>query len=530
MPLLRPYLGGSAGSGKSTTLRTVLQHLRLLFQKEAINATVELTAYTGVAAFNIGFGAKTACSCFRIFPNTAFKKELKGEQFRALEKQWENAVLLIVDEISFIGRGFFHRMDCRLQQAKRGSFAERGLDPNKYYFGDISMILVGDFGQLEPIGDVSFCDDETTYSTCPKPLWNIWGHAQEGRKLLRLFDEAIMLTRIHRSKDDLWWTQSALRLRDFEMTKEDYEKWLQHDLDRGHLSSEQKEYFRTQAVWLCTRCEDVGAENGKRLAHKAQDEKLLVHRIHACHSAHKAAKRQPSSAFDGLRSIINLVRGCKVMITRNIAYKYGLANGTRGSLVGVVYSAGAPVGTFPEVLVVEVPEYCGPAFYPSEPKWVPILPKVSVKEGTRQTREQFPLVAGYAMTVNKAQGLTLKEGVVINLTSGKRFKAASKHGLPFVAFTRSESFEMTAFKNLPPWDDFQKGKDSDMLRMRKRFTDMLDRKHTETMRKYSQFKTAEDENEAYELWRERREREPKRLKVQPQQFRMHCPACAAQWW
>ena len=125
VPLLRSYLGGSAGSGKSTTLRTVLQHLRLLFQKEGVEAAVELTAYTGVAAFNIGFGAKTACSAFRIFPNAAFKKELKGEQFRALEKQWENVVLLIVDEVSFIGRAFFHRMHCRLQQAKRAFFAER---------------------------------------------------------------------------------------------------------------------------------------------------------------------------------------------------------------------------------------------------------------------------------------------------------------------------------------------------------------------------------------------------------------------
>ena len=171
-----------------------------------------------------------------------------------------------------------------------------------------------------------------------------------------------------------------------------------------------------------------------------------------------------------------------------------------------------------------------PAFYPSEPKWVPILPKVSVKEGTRQTREQFPVVAGYALTVNKAQGITLKEGVVINLNSGKRFKAASKHGLPFVAFTRSESFAMTAFKNLPPWDDFLKGQDSDMLRMRKRFTEMLVRKHTETMRKYSQFKTLEDENEAYEQWKERREKNPKRHKVAPQEHRMSCPACAEHGW
>ena len=46
---------------------------------------------------------------------------------------------------------------------------------------------------------------------------------------------------------------------------------------------------------------------------------------------------------------------------------------------------------------------------------------------------------------------------------------------------------MTAFKNLPPWDDFQKGQDSLMLRMRKRFTGMLDRMHLQTMRKFSPF-------------------------------------------
>ena len=74
VPLLRTYLGGSAGSGKSTTLRTVLQHLRLLFQKEGVSATVELIANTGVAAFNIGFGAKTACSAFNFFPMRNFRR------------------------------------------------------------------------------------------------------------------------------------------------------------------------------------------------------------------------------------------------------------------------------------------------------------------------------------------------------------------------------------------------------------------------------------------------------------------------
>ena len=50
------------------------------------------------------------------------------------------------------------------------------------------------------------------------------------------------------------------------------------------------------------------------------------------------------------------------------------------------------------------------------------------------------------------------------------------------------------------------------------------------MRKYSQFQTAEDENEAYDMWMERREKEPKRRKVEPQQHRMACPACAAHGW
>ncbi len=65
-------------------------------------------------------------------------------------------------------------------------------------------------------------------------------------------------------------------------------------------------------------------------------------------------------------------------------------------------------------------------------------------------RTQFPLVAGFAITVNKSQGLTIEEGVVIHLVGGKKFRPAAKHGLPFVAWTRSPSFAVTAFKNLPP--------------------------------------------------------------------------------
>jgi hypothetical protein len=153
VPSLRTWLGGSAGSGKSTTVRTVVAHVRLLFRREAMPATVALTAYTGVAAFNIGFGAMTACSSFQVFPNASWQTELSGEALRQLEARWSSVVLLIVDEVSFIGRAFFSRMHHRVQQAKRRFFSESGLSPHDYTFGNLSIILVGDFGQLEPIDD-----------------------------------------------------------------------------------------------------------------------------------------------------------------------------------------------------------------------------------------------------------------------------------------------------------------------------------------------------------------------------------------
>ena len=63
IPVLRSFLCGSAGSGKSTTIKTIVQHVRLLFQQEQVDAQIELTAYTGVAAFNIGFGAGDGFIC-----------------------------------------------------------------------------------------------------------------------------------------------------------------------------------------------------------------------------------------------------------------------------------------------------------------------------------------------------------------------------------------------------------------------------------------------------------------------------------
>ena len=171
----------------------------------------------------------------------------------------------------------------------------------------------------------------------------------------------------------------------------------------------------------------------------AEEGALPIHRIEALHSV-RGAKKLSSTVFGGLRSVVHLVRGCEVALTQNRAPRFGLASGSRGRFVGAVYAASARVGDFPEALVLEVPENRGPPFYKGSPKWVPILPCSCTKEGTRITRTQFPVVAGFALTVNKAPGVTIEEGQMIHLNGSENSRPASTGGMPYVAFYRSGSF------------------------------------------------------------------------------------------
>ncbi len=84
---------------------------------------------------------------------------------------------------------------------------------------------------------------------------------------------------------------------------------------------------------------------------------------------------------------------------------------------------------------------------------------------------------------------------------------------------------MTAFKNLPPWNDFVKGRDSDMLRMRSEFNERLWQMHQRTLAKHSTMKTAGQEQDAYERWSERRAQCAKRRKRE--EPRLPCLACAS---
>ena len=84
---------------------------------------------------------------------------------------------------------------------------------------------------------------------------------------------------------------------------------------------------------------------------------------------------------------------------------------------------------------------------------------------------------------------------------------------------------MTAFKNLPPWQDFARGRETDMLRMRLAFTEILQGMHQRTLAEHSCMDSVEAEREAHERWDAEQARKPKRRKQQ--EPLMPCPCCRA---
>ena len=70
--------------------------------------------------------------------------ELRGQALKRLQDEMDGAQYLIIDEYSVIGQKMFGWINRRCKQATGVSTLT---------FGGISMILVGDVGQLPPVSD-----------------------------------------------------------------------------------------------------------------------------------------------------------------------------------------------------------------------------------------------------------------------------------------------------------------------------------------------------------------------------------------
>ena len=96
---------------------------------------VVVGAYTGVAASNVGLGARTRTDLFRLAKVNETPGELiplEGDDLDALKTDLEDLELLIIDEVSMVSSVLVHQIHCRLRVRYRGAFAAHPSAASQY--------------------------------------------------------------------------------------------------------------------------------------------------------------------------------------------------------------------------------------------------------------------------------------------------------------------------------------------------------------------------------------------------------------
>lgn len=154
------FFTGSAGTGKSVLMRSIIEHLRRKYVKEPDRIAV--TASTGLAACNIGGVTLHSFGGIGLGKEDIPSLVKKIKRNQKAKNRWIRTKILIIDEISMVDGDLFDKLEG----------IARAMRNNGRPFGGIQLVITGDFFQLPPVPDydskdrgVKFAFDATTWST-----------------------------------------------------------------------------------------------------------------------------------------------------------------------------------------------------------------------------------------------------------------------------------------------------------------------------------------------------------------------------
>jgi len=151
------FITGPGGAGKTHVIKQIVEHA-------TINEKVfKVCALTGCAAVLLMCGAITlhAFAGIGLATGTIDQVVDKVVKNRYKRSNWQKIDILIVDEVSMLSLKIFKILDIIARKIKK--------KPN-VPFGGIQLIFSGDFYQLPPVGNI---DDPESISFCfETPLWN----------------------------------------------------------------------------------------------------------------------------------------------------------------------------------------------------------------------------------------------------------------------------------------------------------------------------------------------------------------------
>ena len=313
------FLSGGAGVGKSRVIKAINQSVMRLYRSEPgpVDSTeVLLVAYTGMAAHNIG--GITAHSAFHLAANQGkTDKGLPPDIANTLASNIRSNKLTIIDEISFLSAKHFDQMSSNMKQAFK----------SKKEFAGRSIIAVGDFAQLRPIGAPYCFQPKNRHSTAAlvdNPQW----------KPFQMFE----LTEIMRQRDDLRFAEALGRLAVGRTTAEDNRLFASRCFNENTLPVVARTRLRLIAFnegvdnYNMQRAQQLIQANAMHFTHIAIDKFIGTYKDEQKRRARHLIRTMKPNDTQGLMYELQLVIGLRYMISTNIDVCDGLFNGACGVL------------------------------------------------------------------------------------------------------------------------------------------------------------------------------------------------------
>ena len=395
---LRLIIYGISGTGKTY----VIKALSNLLGRQCL-----LTATTGMAAQLTNAKTIHSVAALPISNIPSDENELTGQRLQALQNAFEGVKYVVIDEMSMMGQRTFAFVDLRLRQAT-GALNE--------FFGGLNVILVGDFGQLPPVGDVPMYVQPNTSSL-----------RQRGYVAYREFTDVVVLERVQRQVGDSAtqrrWRDVLWKVRNGEAGRAEWELLKTRAPQRVDMDASWNEAPR---LWFNRKkVHEYNMTKLRALGHH-------VVKIEATHTGGSMAKTASEDVAHGLPAVLYLAVGAEVFLTWNLWANARLVNGTRGVVQDFVFDDDHLPPSLPLAVIVNFPDYAGPPFLEEYPTYVPI--SVQYAEWRHRTsvlsRTQIPLRMCWAYTIYKSQGQTIEKAVIDlgdkEMMSGATYVALSR--------------------------------------------------------------------------------------------------------
>ena len=352
------FLTGPAGCGKSFLLKYFIEYYKN--ENEKKNGEIYITSTTGLSSLlidgmtinrfsGIGTGEKDI--------ETIIKKILK---MKSIKNRWMNTSVLIIDEVSMMNPEIFDKLEIIARKIRKIE------EP----FGGIQIILSGDFLQLPPVKSDSFCFEAFS--------WDF------------VIQETFYFNEIIRQSDNK--LQEILNYVRNGIINDDVKLYLNQCLNKElvtHNDIEPTLLFSKKNMVTSHNIKELNKLIEKDYKHYNYQSKYDYGKIN---DENKIFFKEMLDSQYQIEDIITICVNSQVMLTVNMP-DYNLANGSIGIVIDFVLDEKNhyPLVKFLNGTILAIKEH-----------------EYIIDEGGNIVKKmQIPLILSWAITIHKAQGMSL---------------------------------------------------------------------------------------------------------------------------